>query len=359
MARRALLVGINDYRGIRDLKGCINDVGNMRHILKTYLGFSNNDIRVVVDSRADKQGILYRLEYMVKVAQPGDFMVFHFSGHGSQIRDRNGDELEDHLDELLCPWDMDWEDGFILDDDLDRIFKNIPEGAFLEVFLDCCHSGTATRGGDLFCGEEIGFESEPTGRFLPPPPDIAFRFEGETGALGPTRGFQTLNRSGVRRSTASHILWSGCRADQTSADAYINGGYNGAFTYFFCKHMRETGGNITRRNLLTRVRDSLRYNGYLQTPQLECMDESAYENHPLQWVPPEEKRRYLYLTTPYMRGEDVRQVQSALAGAGYAMGIDGVFGPHTREVVKRYQRENGMTEDGIVGPSVYKSLLGD
>lgn len=359
MARRALLVGINDYQGIRDLNGCVNDVGNMRHILKTYLGFSNNDIRVVVDSRADKQGILYRLEYMVDKAQPGDVMVFHFSGHGSQIRDRNGDELEDRMDELLCPWDMNWDDGFILDDDLDRIFKGIPDGAVLEVFLDCCHSGTATRGGDLLCPEGEPPESETTPRFLPPPADIAYRYEGETGALGPTRGFNAVNRSGSRRSTVNHILWSGCHSSEESADAYINGQYNGAFTYFFCKHMRDAGGNITRRNLLSRVRDSLRYSGYAQTPQLECPDESVFDRHPLQFVPPEEKRRYLYLTTPYMRGGDVKEVQSALARAGYSISVDGVYGPHTRDVVKRFQRENGLMEDGIMGPEVYKALLGD
>jgi len=33
MARRALLVGINDYKGISDLRGCINDVTNMRDVI--------------------------------------------------------------------------------------------------------------------------------------------------------------------------------------------------------------------------------------------------------------------------------------------------------------------------------------
>jgi len=96
MAQRALLVGINDYRGISDLRGCLNDVTNLRNILKTYVGFSNRDIGVLVEDRATKDNILYRLKWMVKKAKPGDFLVFHFSGHGSQIRDRDGDELRDH-----------------------------------------------------------------------------------------------------------------------------------------------------------------------------------------------------------------------------------------------------------------------
>ena len=55
MARNALLVGVNDYKGISDLRGCINDVTNMRDILKTYLGFTNKDIRVLVDNRGTKK----------------------------------------------------------------------------------------------------------------------------------------------------------------------------------------------------------------------------------------------------------------------------------------------------------------
>jgi hypothetical protein len=368
MARRALLVGINDYRGISDLRGCRNDVLNIRSILKDYLGFTNNDIRAVVDDRATKAGILHRLEYMVDVAQPGDFMVFHFSGHGTQIRDRDGDELEDHLDELLCPWDMSWDGTFILDDDLDRIFRRVPEGAHLEVFLDCCHSGTGTRSADLGRPPELGPPAEspqPVPRYLPPPLDIELRAEGEEERLGAPRGFMTGNRSGGR-STLNHVLWSGSMANQTSADAPIDGEFHGAFTYFFCRHMRETGGNISRRNLLERIRSSLKRRGLWQIPQLVCPTEAAYEQHPLQFpadeVDPIDStsipRRMLRLTTPYMRGEDVREVQAALARAGYRISADGVFGPHSRRIVMQYQRDKGLMVDGIVGNQVYGALFG-
>ncbi|QTA82199.1 Putative peptidoglycan binding domain-containing protein [Desulfonema limicola] len=359
MARRALLVGINDYKGVSDLRGCHNDVGNMRNILKEYLGFSNNDIRVVIDSRATKEAILYRLEYMVSKARPGDFMVFHFSGHGSRIRDRNGDELEDGMDELLCPWDINWDNGFILDDDLNLIFSRIPQGALLEVFLDCCHSGT---GLDLVSSSARSAASGNSSssfqsRYLQPPPDIRYRFEGEEDQLCSTRGFTQGNRSGTR-STVNHILWAGCSADQESADANINGSYNGAFTYYFCKHMRETGGNISRRNLLERIKNSLKYNRLPQIPQLECTNPASYENNPLQYPCYDNAAtRTLFLTTPYMRGEDVKNIQSALAKAGYRVTPDGVFGPHTFAIIKQYQKDNNLKIDGIAGPELYKRLV--
>ena len=70
-------------------------------------------------------------------AEAGDVVVFYFSGHGSQIRDRDGDELN-RLDELVCTYDMDWErQTYILDDELDALFDAVPPEILLEVFVDC------------------------------------------------------------------------------------------------------------------------------------------------------------------------------------------------------------------------------
>ena len=62
MAKKALLVGINDYRGPNDLNGCVNDVTNMRDVLRNYMGYKNNQIRVITDSRATKSAILTMAE---------------------------------------------------------------------------------------------------------------------------------------------------------------------------------------------------------------------------------------------------------------------------------------------------------
>jgi len=48
-----------------------------------------DDIRVVTDERATKKAIMERLTWLVKGAKVGDRLLFHFSGHGSQVRDRN------------------------------------------------------------------------------------------------------------------------------------------------------------------------------------------------------------------------------------------------------------------------------
>ncbi len=57
-------------------------------------------------------------------------------------------------------------------------------------------------------------------------------------------------------------------ANQTSADAHIDGRYHGAFTYYLSAHLRRNP-RVSRRELLRKVRSSLRHGGYSQIPQLE------------------------------------------------------------------------------------------
>ncbi len=261
MAKKALLVGINDYREINDLSGCINDVTNIRDILLKYYGFAVPDIRVLVNSRATKANILARLKWLVTGAKKGDALVFHYSGHGTRVRDRNGDELKDHMDEAICPWDTNWDGGLILDDDLYNIFEGLKTGVSFEVILDSCHSGTGTR--------EIMAMKEMKIRFLPPPMDIECRNEESLKVrnFGMKEAIKKLN----------HVLWSGCKSSQTSADALIGNSFNGAFTYYFCKHIRNAQGKINRGDLIKRVRASLKHEQYSQVPQLETYS-PAIEN---------------------------------------------------------------------------------
>jgi hypothetical protein len=273
MKREALLVGINDYNGVNDLQGCINDVTNVRSVLKTFFGFENTDIRVLTDSRATKQNILSRLEKMVRNAANGDYLIFHFSGHGSQIRDREGDELADHMDELICPCDMNWDDGFISDDMFSDILQQLKKGVRMEILLDSCHSGTGTRDMMPFWTSGQSNVNFSHYRYLKPPADIECRYLGDEESLEPSKSFST-----DKEITLNHILWAGCKDSQTSADALIDGNYNGAFSYYFCKHVRESSGNITRADLHTRIKNSLKYNHFSQVPQLECKEALRGEN---------------------------------------------------------------------------------
>lgn len=58
-----------------------------------------------------------------------------------------------------------------------------------------------------------------------------------------------------------------------------------------------------------------------------------------------------------MRGSDVAEIQSILKLIGYNIdSIDGIFGENTEQAVKAFQRNNGLTADGVIGPRTYEKL---
>ena len=73
MARRALLVGINDYPGSEnDLYGCVNDATNVYDVLVKYFAYAPSDIAVLTNGRATKAAILDGLAALVGRARAGD-----------------------------------------------------------------------------------------------------------------------------------------------------------------------------------------------------------------------------------------------------------------------------------------------
>lgn len=278
--KRALLVGINRYEDPRNnLRGCVNDALMVGKLLTENYAFQPEDVRLLIDDRATTEGIRERLKWLVDDAAPGSVLVFHFSGHGSQVRDRNGDELEDGLDEILCPYDLDWDDPFT-DDELRKAIESTPKGVNFTLLLDCCHSGTGTR---MFFKEAPVSGRTPSQRYLVPPPDVSFRMAGgvELDLATPER---TVNMRGrrndlkVRRFGSTlvdqnAVLIAGCRSDQTSADAWIDNDYHGALTYSLYWTLQQHRFSIAYRSLISEAGGWLETQRYGQIPQLEGPDE--------------------------------------------------------------------------------------
>ena len=75
-----------------------------------------------------------------------------------------------------------------------------------------------------------------------------------------------------------------------------------------------------------------------------------------------ELSRLLKRVSPLMQGEDVRRAQEALIARGYSCGsngADGQYGRETENAVERFQQENGLTVDGIIGRNTCKTLGGN
>lgn len=60
---------------------------------------------------------------------------------------------------------------------------------------------------------------------------------------------------------------------------------------------------------------------------------------------------------PIMRGEDVRTWQAQMKKLGYEIEVDGAYGPASREVCLRFQRDKGLDVDGIVGPDTWNAAF--
>jgi hypothetical protein len=256
---RALLVGINTYPGA-PLRGCVNDVVDMANFLVNRCGFKKTEIRLITDNRATTANIVQRLEWLVKDLKKGDRVFFQFSGHGTQMATRDKKQEIDGLDEVICPIDFDWTDEHtIRDKQFAKIFSKVPNGVEFVWVSDSCHSGDLTR--------EISIN---THRAYPCPADFAWRNEGakdlKKTALGLTKAAKTINAA----------LISGCRSDQTSADAIFANRPNGALTYFLLHELNKPKGQtLVLSSLIKAIDTSLKSHGYQQVPQLEGSAEIA------------------------------------------------------------------------------------
>jgi hypothetical protein len=261
--RTALLVGIN-YRGTEnELNGCYNDVVNVATYLRTVLGYAPGAITMLTDGNRGsafpasvaptRQNILAGLAALVAGMVAGDEAVFHYSGHGTLVRDTNGDEATGY-DSCLCPVDYAGA-GIITDDDIRALFVNrVPRGARLYVILDCCHNGT---------GCDIRYKYEDYSILLSPP-------SSRTSPVWRTQ--QKAFADGKYADTAGDVyMISGCRDEQSSADAYINNAFAGALTYALFAILRANQASIRTYSWSTLLRDLryfMRVNRYDQIPQI-------------------------------------------------------------------------------------------
>jgi hypothetical protein len=229
--KRALLVGINRYKAVPGLQGSVNDVETMREILITRWGFQPRNITMLTDENATRDRILSNLVELVRVSGPQDTLYFHFSGHGSQVQDLNGDE-DDGLDETIVPQDGrsgDVKD--IVDDELDAIFSKLRARSTL-IVLDSCHSGTATRALDI------------RARSVPQDMRIDLYRTGVTGTS--TRGIQPIKRS-------RFVVMGGAADNEEALDGPVEGTYHGFFTYALSRSMTAAGSNASPKEIFAGV----------------------------------------------------------------------------------------------------------
>jgi hypothetical protein len=219
--RRALCVGIDAYEGSARLGGCVADARMWAAQLEA-LGFERVDL--LLDARATEDGIRRALTELVASGGPGDALVFQYAGHGTFFRDEDGDD-EDGQDEALVPVDF-HRGAILLDDEQFRLFDQLPTGASLTCFYDCCHSGTMARFAIQSMLQEarsLDRVDDVRPRFIDPTPAMWAEYERRRER----RRERGLVRRGVRdRSANKAVVFSACRDDEVALER----GGQGVFT---------------------------------------------------------------------------------------------------------------------------------
>ncbi|KAH7884201.1 caspase domain-containing protein, partial [Phlebopus sp. FC_14] len=240
--KKALLIGINYTGQRRELHGCINDVKNVKRFLTSSWGYHDGDIVMLVDETNNprqmptRRNMIDAMRWLVKDAKPHDALFFHYSGHGGQVPDEDGDEI-DGFDEVIYPVDYKTA-GIIVDDDLHRIMvRPLPSGCRLTAIFDSCHSGTAL--------------------------DLPYIYHSN----GRLKGSHVTDSARARKATSSDVIsLAACKDDQTSADTVQRGVAVGAMSYAFVTSLTRKRVQ-SYQELLRSVREILRQN-YQQKPQL-------------------------------------------------------------------------------------------
>ncbi len=229
--KSALLIGCNYLGSQYELRGCINDVNNLKTILTSRFKFNNSNILTdVTINKPTKTNILNNFKNLLVNSKSGDILFFCFSGHGSQTYDYSGDE-KDGLDELIVSKDL----NYISDDEFKSLLVNyMKDNVKLFVLFDSCHSGSMM--------------------------DLKYQY------LDSTNMNMVIMNTDSQPIKGTVVMISGCMDMQTSADAYINNKSQGAMTWSFINSITTKQLNII--DTVKNMRNLLKTNNYDQIPQL-------------------------------------------------------------------------------------------
>lgn len=289
---RALLIGVERYQDhrIARLPGCDADATEMAELLRQGFGLKDDQIRVLCSADATHERIRDALgDWLMEGTQPGDRVVFYFSGHGSQTPDDDEDE-QDGLDEILCPSDYDpiSQFGMLRDDVLGEAFRRL-DGRNITVILDACHSGTAykTVEGRVY-PDSLYLSDNVTPKFLFPPglpqPSGAGESAMARGEPAPTAG------SMIDDPARNEVVFTACADSQRAEVATFVQGHRVYRRSVFTRALLQGlagGADGNRDGRITNAEAfgfvcrqlSLPGRGFTQTPLMHCSE--LYRQQPV------------------------------------------------------------------------------
>jgi hypothetical protein len=264
---RALLVGIDEYEVPKlRLRGSTADVANMKRLLIDEMGFRPEDVLTLTNAEASRARILAAFDnWLIGGSLPGSRVLFYYSGHGYYQTDLDGDE-DDGFDEAIVPYDAIPTDtttnpvkisNLIIDDEINDRLKQLDDRQ-VEVFLDSCFSGSATR----------NFESHG------PPSDmvrgLGYVFGSDTPTTVTIRAIKPRDGGFITRGDQA-VVWSAVSSDQFALVDRDSTAPQGVFTGRLTQELTRAASSksgITIGALLTLMRQDS--TAYCQSHPRDC-----------------------------------------------------------------------------------------
>ncbi|MEO1091717.1 MAG: caspase family protein [Pseudomonadota bacterium] len=249
-ANRALVIGINDYPNLEDgaLRSPAADATKFRSFLVEQGWFEEDEISLLLNGDATGAAIRQAIaERLIAETAPGDRVLFYFSGHGTRIEDRDGDE-PDGYDEVLIATDAadGLPDGLLVDDELRELFDRLEERDVM-VVVDACHSGTATRAPEEDESPEIRKRSVVV---LPP------GFRGVSRQPRPAEP-EALGEPPLAADAEARSVWAAAAPAQLAWEDRDGGVFTRLFMEGLAEGVADANGNgqVTSAELLDYVRE--------------------------------------------------------------------------------------------------------
>ena len=196
-----------------------------------------------------KNNIINNLTNAINNLNENDILIIYYSGHGSRVTDTSGDEISG-LDSVIVPIDV-TSNGYIVDDQLRNIFKNLKSNFRVLSFFDSCNSGSV-------CDLRYNYFDTSYREF---PSDVNSSLISRANIIT-NQKYEDLN--------GQVISISGCKDTELSYESVsFDGKLGGALTYCVVKTLKENP-NISFSAFLQNVRSMLSSRGFSQTPSLMC-----------------------------------------------------------------------------------------
>ena len=280
----ALLVGINNYQNVNNLKGAITDVHLQKELLVNRFGFNPRDILIVSDEsqiKPTREGILQAFEeHLIQQAKPGDTVVYHFSGHGSQVLEEDS-PFEDNLNSTFLPnnrsisrtgnqkivSDITGKTLFLL---MSRIRTEN-----LTVVLDSCYSGGGKRGNLNIRSIEGGKEYIYSDLEREYQQNLLSKLEISESELKQRR----------KKGIAKGVVIASARKDEIAAEAYLDDFVAGAFTYLMTQYLWQETSNYPVENAIANISRSIIHTfSSNQIPEFSAKTNTRNQTKPIYFI---------------------------------------------------------------------------